>query len=492
MPEKLGFIKRVRMVFSKAMTEEYARSLMVKPWESDHGEQTDAPLSEMMQLPTNHVWVYRSITAILEYAKKVPLKVQRREPTGNDDKTVNFDNWVDDPDCVLGRLLKNPNEFQTWAEYLETSLGHLQTVGNGYSEKTFVPLVSGQSPEDTIAQREKVRRDDPQSDDDDPTNKLVVGLYPIQADLMRPLPDRYLLIGGYIFQAEGEEVRFEREKIIHWKYWNPESMILGMAPLQAALNDVTHDFWAQNWTTDMFKNSCRPEGIMSTDVDVDDPSMKRIETMFNQKQGGVGKTHKTMWVKGGWKYQAMSMSPKDVDFRELRKNAKFAILGAFGVPPLLAGDLEDASYSNAREQRAIFRDDTMKSKLEHFRQGLMQSLVLPHFGEDYRIMWDYDALKEQEQTEDERWKSALDALQRGAITANEARKRMGMPAYDDSAADKIYVSPSYVPLDTMDETLESIMPKPNFRTPTKPTVDGKPAEKPTAPVPEKPAEQAKE
>src|SRR3546814_5770290 len=61
-------------------------------------------------------------------------------------------------------------------------------------------------------------------------------------------------------------------------------------------------------------------------------------------------------LEGGLKWQALSLSPADIDFLELKHSAAREIAMAFGVPPMLLGLPGDAPYANYREaNRALWR-----------------------------------------------------------------------------------------------------------------------------------------
>ena len=63
-----------------------------------------------------------------------------------------------------------------------------------------------------------------------------------------------------------------------------------------------------------------------------------------------------MLLEGGLKWQAMALSPADMDFATLKAAAARDIALAFGVPPMLLGLPGDNTYANYREaNRALWR-----------------------------------------------------------------------------------------------------------------------------------------
>jgi HK97 family phage portal protein len=63
-----------------------------------------------------------------------------------------------------------------------------------------------------------------------------------------------------------------------------------------------------------------------------------------------------MLLEGGLSWQALSLSPADMDFVGLKAAAAREIALAFGVPPMLLGLPGDSTYANYREaNRALWR-----------------------------------------------------------------------------------------------------------------------------------------
>src|ERR1041384_888812 len=71
---------------------------------------------------------------------------------------------------------------------------------------------------------------------------------------------------------------------------------------------------------------------------------------------GTQNAGRPLLLEGGLKWQAMSLSPADMDFVGLKAAAAREISLAFGVPPLLLGLPGDATYANYREaNKALWR-----------------------------------------------------------------------------------------------------------------------------------------
>ena len=71
---------------------------------------------------------------------------------------------------------------------------------------------------------------------------------------------------------------------------------------------------------------------------------------------GAGNAGRPMLLEGGLRWQALSLSPADMDFAGTKAAAAREIALAFGVPPMLLGLPGDATYANYKEaNRALWR-----------------------------------------------------------------------------------------------------------------------------------------
>jgi len=86
----------------------------------------------------------------------------------------------------------------------------------------------------------------------------------------------------------------------------------------------------------------------------------RLRDEIAEQFSGSGNAGRPLLLEGGLKWQALSLSPADMDFIALKEGAARDIALAFGVPPVLVGLPGDATYANAREAgRALYRQTVL-------------------------------------------------------------------------------------------------------------------------------------
>ena len=137
--------------------------------------------------------------------------------------------------------------------------------------------------------------------------------------------------------------------------------------------------------------------------------------MAEQFQGSAN-AGRPMLLDGGLKWQAMSLTPADMDFIALKDSAARDIAMAFGVPPMLLGIPGDATYANYREASKALWRQTVLPLAETILAGLSQALR--SWGVDAPLAVDLDRVPALAEDRERLWAqvSAADFL-------SEAEKR---------------------------------------------------------------------
>ena len=149
-------------------------------------------------------------------------------------------------------------------------------------------------------------------------------------------------------------------QVIHLKGYHPADDHYGAGCLATAHQAVAIHNAASAWNRALLENAARPSGALVFDArDGGALTSEQFERLKAELQGayaGAGNAGRPMVLEGGLKWQAMSLSPADMDFAGLKAAAARDIALAFGVPPMLLGLPGDNTYANYREaNRALWR-----------------------------------------------------------------------------------------------------------------------------------------
>jgi len=200
----------------------------------------------------------------------------------------------------------------------------------------------------------------------------------VEADV-RGWPIAYLYrVGDSVTRLAAEDAA-GRPAVIHLRTFNPLDDHYGLGCLGAAAGAVAIHNAATRWNKALLDNAARPSGALVYDpgdssATLTSQQFDRLKAEMEASFAGAANAGRPMLLEGGLKWQAMSLSPADMDFVGLKAAAAREIALAFGVPPMLLGLPGDSTYANYREaNRALWRGAILPLA-DTVLQGLAQGL----------------------------------------------------------------------------------------------------------------------
>ena len=197
-----------------------------------------------------------------------------------------------------------------------------------------------------------------------------------------------------------------RPALVHIKAAHPLDDHYGLGCLGAAAGAIAIHNAATKWNKALLDNAARPSGALvyepgEAGAVLAREQFERLQGELEASFSGAGNAGRPMLLEGGLKWQALSLTPADMDFVGLKAAAARDIALAFGVPPMLLGLPGDATYANYREaNKALWRSTVLPlagTILAGLRQGLgahFEGLTLgvdldrvPALSEDRERLW---------------------------------------------------------------------------------------------------------
>jgi len=171
---------------------------------------------------------------------------------------------------------------------------------------------------------------------------------------------------AYLYRASGASMRIPaapadgRPGLIHIRTLNPLDDHYGLGCLGAASGPVAIHNAATRWNKALLDNAARPSGALVYETGdgatLSPEQFERLKAEMDASYTGSGNAGRPMLLEGGLKWQALSLTPADMDFNNLKAAAAREIALAFGVPPMLLGLPGDNTYANYSEaNRALWR-----------------------------------------------------------------------------------------------------------------------------------------
>jgi HK97 family phage portal protein len=185
-------------------------------------------------------------------------------------------------------------------------------------------------------------------------------------------------VGEHVTRLPSEDAA-GRTAIIHIRTANPLDDHYGLGCAGVAAGAVAIHNAATVWNKALLDNAARPSGALVYDPGGDGAALSpdqyaRLKEEMAAAFQGADNAGRPMLLEGGLKWQALSLTPADMDFVGLKAAAAREIALAFGVPPMLMGLPGDNSYANYREaNRALWRQSVLPLA-ERILGGIAQGL----------------------------------------------------------------------------------------------------------------------
>jgi HK97 family phage portal protein len=195
----------------------------------------------------------------------------------------------------------------------------------------------------------------------------------LPAELFALRPERVKIEAGaagwpaaYVYKAGETKTRLPardglgRPSLVHLKAMHPLDDHYGLGCLGAAAGAVAIHNAATRWNKALLDNAARPSGALVYDPGdggaLEADQYERLKCEIESEFAGAANAGRPLLLEGGLKWQALSLTPADMDFVGLKAAAAREIALAFGVPPMLLGLPGDSTYANYREaNRALWR-----------------------------------------------------------------------------------------------------------------------------------------
>ncbi len=187
--------------------------------------------------------------------------------------------------------------------------------------------------------------------------KIPLYVVPLSARKVRPRRDKRRLIRDYRYSYA--KLPLDPKKVTHFRLITPDDMVEGVSIYEAAIGELELYANALGWNRSFFKNYTVPPAYLKLNGAVSVPERKRIKADWKSLHGGPDKAHEIAVVGEGAELKELGTSPKDVEFGGTMERCIEVILAAAGVPPVVVGRLQGATYANAYQQLQSYWDETI-------------------------------------------------------------------------------------------------------------------------------------
>lgn len=315
-----------------------------------------------------------------------------------------------------GGFIAKPNPYDTWEELVELTVAHLEFTGNAYWVKEDFDLLGR------------------------PT-----AVYPLLPQYVELVPDVRTKVAMYEYTVQGKTLKFTPDKIIHFKYPHPNSLMLGLGSIESGEEIYKKAIGETDLKLKFLENGAQPSGVMTLyDSNVtDEEEWEKLRKKFTKEYGGRKNAGKVAFLNGKWAYHRLGLTTDEMQAIESEKWTIEQIFMNHGVPLSIAGVRNSSNYATARMEEANFRRykivpviDIIVGKIN--ADGFMQAA-----GAGLKLTYELYGVIDVEQIA----KVHLPLMREGVLTRNEMREMIGLRRIENPSMDQIMVTMNTVPIE---------------------------------------------
>lgn len=245
------------------------------------------------------------------------------------------------------------NPEMTAFVWRETSMGHLLTWGNSYSE----------------IQRNRLGQ--------------IVALWPIPPHRVTPKRDdqdrRFYRVRNVKPDADGRyDTDLTPDEVFHVPGLGYDGLI-GYNPIDLMAKAIGVGLAAQEHAERFWANNARPGGVLEVpkDIAMSDNAKNKLKAQFTAAHQGLTNAQRVAMLEDGITFKEIGIPPETAQFLETRKFQVTEIARMMRVPPHKIGDLERATFSNIEQQALEYVQDSLGGWLARIEAQARKDLFGP-------------------------------------------------------------------------------------------------------------------
>lgn len=211
-------------------------------------------------------------------------------------------------------------------------------------------------------------------------------------------------VSHFEYNGAGRPERYEWEQVLHFRLTSWEDDPTGMygnGAIRALANDLTTDKLASELAAASAKTG-RPTTVFSPADPSDiwsDQQLKQMRRVFDSQMSGTGGA---LFLGGAAKMESLQFSPRDLEYKELKKGVVESILAVFDCPPTRLGG-SSVNYATAAQQAKHWWSGLQSKATIIDGQFSRLARMFPGYEEtDVRVYHDFSSVEALSESRDER------------------------------------------------------------------------------------------
>lgn len=279
---------------------------------------------------------------------------------------------------------------------------------------------------------------------------LPAYLWPIPAKLVQPRSADGNT-GEIDYLIPTYKVKIRSRDMLHLRGFTLDG-INGLSAISVAAHTFGLAHATEEYGQKFFLNGGNPKGVLEHPQSLSPEAKQRISDDWESKYGTMSTTQRTAVLQEGMKYTAVTVSPKDVQFLDVRKYNSAQIAAEFHVPARLIGANDGpVGWGSVEQQTLEWSMFGLTPDLVQAEQEINDKLL--DNSDNFYAEFNLDALLRADM------KTRQEALaiqwEHGAIDTDEWRAMENRGPVKDGDGKRRFLPMNYVPADRVDDVINA-------------------------------------
>jgi len=242
-------------------------------------------------------------------------------------------------------------------------------------------------------------------------------------------PTRYQVTFGGVLKE------FSPNEIVHFRGYNAEDAVSGLSPLETLRRVLAEEHAAGDYREHFWQNAARQAGIIERPANApewSDTARNRFKAEFEALYSGGDNSGRTAILEEGMSWKPGTFNAQESEYLAGRKLTREECARAYHIPLPMVGILDNATFSNIREQHRNLYQDSLGPWLAMIEQDIELQL-LQEFDDTEGVYVEFNIAEKMQGAFEEQTQALQSAVGRPWMTADEARARMNLPSLGGDA-----------------------------------------------------------
>lgn len=259
-------------------------------------------------------------------------------------------------------------------------------------------------------------------------NGSLLGVIPVPPSRMELRGDNWLEPEQFVVHGSRGELKLAPDQVVHFHGYDPDDLREGSSPIESLRSLLAEEFEANRAREQMWRNGGRLSGVLKRPADAPkwDPTAR---SRFREGWRSFTQSGGTPVLEDGMEYEQLAIDPAKAQYIEARKLTREEVAAAYHIPLPMVGILDNATFSNIKEQHQHLYQDTLGPWLQMIQEEIGLQLI-PDLPDSDGVYVEFNLQEKLRGSFEEQAAQLQTAVGAPWLLRNEARARMNLPAID--------------------------------------------------------------